>query len=72
MRGEDGEREGERGEGREEGGRGRRGRKDGGGESERGVMYPSHFHLLFIFIEMKFYSFSFLCDVCSEVHEHMQ
>ena len=35
-------------------------------------MYPSHFHLLFIFIEMKFYSFSFLCDVCNKVHEHMQ
>ena len=32
----------------------------------------SYFHLLFIFIEMNFYSLSFLCDVCSEVHEHMQ
>ena len=32
----------------------------------------SDIHLLFIFIEMKFYSLSFLCDVCNEVHEHMQ
>ena len=24
-----------------------------------------HFHLLFIFIEMNFYSLPFLCDVCS-------
>ena len=29
-------------------------------------------HLSFIFIEMKFYSLSFLCDVCNEVHEYMQ
>ena len=30
-----------------------------------GIMWPasqSYFHLLFIFIEMKFYSLSFLCD----------
>ena len=26
----------------------------------------SHFHLLFIFIEIKFYSLSFLSDVCNE------
>ena len=35
-----------------------------------GIMWPasqSHFHLLFIFIEMNFYSSSFLCDVCNEV-----
>ena len=32
----------------------------------------SHFHVLLIFIEMSFYSFSLLCDVYSEVHEHMQ
>ena len=31
-----------------------------------------HFHLSCIFIEMKFYSLSFLCDVCNEVHEHLQ
>ena len=34
------------------------------------IMWPasqSHFHLLLIFIQMKFYSFSFLCDVCNEV-----
>ena len=40
-----------------------------------GIMWPesqSHFHLLFIFIEMKFYSLLFLCDVYNEVHEHMQ
>ena len=40
-----------------------------------GIMWPSsqsHFHLLFIFIEMNFYSLSFLCDVCNEVHEYMQ
>ena len=39
------------------------------------IMWParqSHFHLLFIFIEMKFSSLSFLCDVWNEVHEHMQ
>ena len=39
------------------------------------IMWPasqSHFHLLFIFIEIKFYSLSFLCDVCNEVYEHMQ
>ena len=38
-------------------------------------MWPtsqSHFHLLFIFIEINFYSLSFLCDVCNKVHEHMQ
>ena len=28
--------------------------------------------ILFMFIEMNFYSLSFLCDVCNEVHEHMQ
>ena len=32
----------------------------------------SHFHLLFTFIEMNFYLLSFLCDVCNEVHEHIQ
>ena len=32
----------------------------------------SHFHLLFIFIEINFYLLSFLCDVWIEVHEHMQ
>ena len=40
-----------------------------------GIMWPasqSHFHLLFIFIEMKFFSLSFLCDVCNEAHEPMQ
>ena len=40
-----------------------------------GIIWPasqSHFHIFFIFIEMKFYSLSFLCDVCNEVHEHMQ
>ena len=39
-----------------------------------GIIWPasqSHFHLLFIFIEMNFYSLSFLCDICTEVHEHM-
>ena len=39
------------------------------------IMWPtsqSHFHLLFIFIEMKFYLLSFLCDVCNQVHEHIQ
>ena len=39
------------------------------------IMWPasqSHFHLLFIFIEMNFYLLSFLCDVYNEVHEHMQ
>ena len=39
------------------------------------IMWPasqSHVHLLFIFIEMNFYSLSFLCDVCNEVHEHMK
>ena len=39
------------------------------------IMWPesqSDFHLSFIFIEMNFYSLSFLCDVCNEVHEHMQ
>ena len=39
------------------------------------IMWPasqSHVHLLFIFIEINFYSLSFLCDVCNEVHEHMQ
>ena len=39
-----------------------------------GIMWPtsqSHFHPLFIFIEMNFYSLSFLCDVCNDqVHEH--
>ena len=25
-----------------------------------------------IFIELSFYLFSFLCDVCNEIHEHMQ
>ena len=29
-----------------------------------------HFHLLFIFIGINFYSLSFLCDVYNEVHEH--
>ena len=33
---------------------------------------PSHFHLLFIFIEMNFYLLSFLCDVYNEFHKHMQ
>ena len=43
-----------------------------------GLMYimqltrQSYFLLSFIFIEMKFYLSSFLCDVCIEVHEHMQ
>ena len=40
-----------------------------------GIMWlasQSHFRLLFIFIEMNFYSLPFLCDVCNEVHEHMQ
>ena len=40
-----------------------------------GIMWhvsQSQFHLLFKFIEMKFYSLSLLCDVCNEVHEHMQ
>ena len=39
------------------------------------IMWPasqSHFHLSFIFIEMNFHSLSFLCDVCNEVHEHIQ
>ena len=39
------------------------------------IMWPpsqSHFHLLFIFIEMNFYLLSFLCDVGNEVHEQMQ
>ena len=39
------------------------------------IMWPasqSHFHLLFIFIEMKFYSLSFLCDCCNEVYQHIQ
>ena len=39
------------------------------------IMWPasqSHFYLSFIFIEMNFYSLSFLCDVCNEVHEQMQ
>ena len=31
-----------------------------------------YFHLSFILIEIKFYSFSFLCDVCNEVNEHIQ
>ena len=34
------------------------------------IMWPpsqSHFHLSFIFIEMKFYLFSFLCHVFNEV-----
>ena len=38
------------------------------------IMWPttqSYFHRFFILIEMKFYSLSFLCDVCNEVHEHM-
>ena len=40
-----------------------------------GIKWPasqSHIHLLFIFIEMNFYSLTFLCDNCNEVHEHMQ
>ena len=40
-----------------------------------GILWPasqSYFHLLFIFIKVDFYSLSFLCDVCNEVHEHMQ
>ena len=28
--------------------------------------------ILFMFIEMKIYLSSFLCDVCNEVHKHMQ
>ena len=28
--------------------------------------------ILFMFIEMKFISFSLLCDVCNEVHKHVQ
>ena len=39
------------------------------------IMWPgsqSHFHLSFIFIEMNFYSLSFLCDVFNEVHERIQ
>ena len=39
------------------------------------IIWPasqSHFHLSFIFIEMNFNSFLFLCDVFNEVHEHMQ
>ena len=32
----------------------------------------SHFDLLFILIEMNFYSFSLLYDVCNEVNKHMQ
>ena len=32
----------------------------------------SHFRLLIIFIEINFYSLSFLCDVCNEVNEDMQ
>ena len=38
------------------------------------IMRPSsqsHFHLSFIFIQIKFNSFLFLCDVCNESHEHM-
>ena len=38
------------------------------------IMWPtseSHFHLSFIFIEMNFYSLSFLCNVCNEVYEHI-
>ena len=33
------------------------------------IMWPasqSHFHLSFIFIEMNFYSFSLLYDVCND------
>ena len=32
----------------------------------------SDFHRSFIFIEMSFYSWSFLCDVYNKVYEHMQ
>ena len=38
------------------------------------VMWPasqSQLHTSFIFIEINFYSLSFLCDVCNKVHEHM-
>ena len=38
-------------------------------------MWPSsesHLHLSFIFIEMNLYSFSFLCDVYSDLHKHMK
>ena len=31
----------------------------------------SDFHLSFIFIEMNFYSLSFSCDVCNEVHDQV-
>ena len=74
-------RAGERERGREGGereGGGREGGRERGTAGERegmGIMWPaskSHFHLLFIFIKIKFYSLSFLCDVCNEVHEHMQ
>ena len=39
------------------------------------IIWPlsqSHFHLLFIFIEMKFFSSLFLCDIYNEIHEHIQ
>ena len=39
------------------------------------IIWPasqSYFHTFFIFIEMNFYSLSFLCHACNEVHEHMQ
>ena len=51
------------------------GRKDYGSLRLMGIMWPAsqpHFYLSFIFIEMNFYLLSFLCDVCNEVHEHMQ
>ena len=45
-----------------------RGSTSRAGTDLMGIMWPasqSHFHLLFIFIEINFYSFSFLCDVCN-------
>ena len=38
------------------------------------IMWPtrqSYPNLLFIFIEMKFYSFSFLCYIYNEVYENV-
>ena len=39
------------------------------------IMWPANqscFHHSFIFIEINFYSLSFLCDIWNEVHEQIQ
>ena len=39
------------------------------------IIWPSrqsHFYLLFLFVEIKFYLLLFLCDVCNNIYERLQ